>query len=105
MRFRIAILIGLLLAFAGMSGAAEETPLLAHSPTVSQTQIVFAYGGYLWSVPRDGGDGAAAQLDARGAQRAPGAAGGGDGAQDRLTNDDPARPMVLGAVAGGVWRQ
>src|SRR5258708_2983747 len=56
MRFRIAILIGLLLAFAGASEAAEETPLLAHSPTVSKTNVVFAYGGYLWSVPRDGGD-------------------------------------------------
>src|SRR6266851_2157794 len=56
MRFRITILIGFLLTFAGMSRAAEETPLLAHSPTVSQTSVVFSYGGYLWSVPRDGGD-------------------------------------------------
>ena len=56
MRFRMAILIGMLLAFAGLTRAAEETPLLAHSPTVSRTQIVFAYGGYLWSVPREGGD-------------------------------------------------
>src|SRR2546426_373553 len=56
MRFRIGIQIGLLLAFAAVSGAAEETPLLAHSPTVSKTHVVFAYGGYLWSVPRDGGD-------------------------------------------------
>ena len=56
MRFRIAVLIGILLAFAALSGAAEETPLLAHSPTLSKTQMVFAYGGYLWSVPRDGGD-------------------------------------------------
>jgi tricorn protease len=56
MRFRIAILIGILLAFRAVSGAGEETPLLAHSPAVSKTQMVFAYGGYLWSVPRDGGD-------------------------------------------------
>ncbi|HEX7698621.1 MAG TPA: hypothetical protein VF394_14530, partial [Candidatus Acidoferrum sp.] len=56
MRFRIAIVIGILLAFATASGAAEETPLLAHSPTVSKTLVVFAYGGYLWSVPREGGD-------------------------------------------------
>jgi len=56
MRFRIAILMGILLAFAAVSGAAEETPLLTHSPTVSKTHVVFAYGGYLWSVPRDGGD-------------------------------------------------
>src|SRR6266852_977593 len=56
MRFRMAILIGMLLAIAGLANAAEETPLLAHSPTLSKTQMVFAYGGYLWSVPRDGGD-------------------------------------------------
>jgi len=56
MRFRMATLIGVLLAFAAMSRAAEEAPLLAHSPTLSKTQVVFAYGGYLWSVPRDGGD-------------------------------------------------
>src|SRR6266851_4427228 len=56
MRFRIAVLIGLMLVFLGLSRAAEETPLLAHSPTVSQTSVVFSYGGYLWSLPRDGGD-------------------------------------------------
>ena len=67
MRFRIAMLIGILLAFATVSGAAEETPLLAHSPTVSKTQVVFAYGGYLWSVPRDGGD--ARQLTTGGHRR------------------------------------
>src|SRR4029077_18577511 len=56
MRFRIAILIGLLLALAGFTSAAEETPLLVHSPTVSRTQVVFAYGGDLWTVARGGGD-------------------------------------------------
>src|SRR2546421_289797 len=56
MRFRMAILIGLLATSAVTSRAAEEAPLLAHSPALSKTQVVFAYGGYLWSVPRDGGD-------------------------------------------------
>jgi tricorn protease len=56
MRVRVAILIGALLACAGLSRGADETPLLAHSPTLSKTQVVFAYGGYLWSVPREGGD-------------------------------------------------
>jgi tricorn protease len=56
MRFRTAILIGVLLCWTGVARAAEETPLLAHSPTLSKTHVVFAYGGYLWSVPRDGGD-------------------------------------------------
>jgi tricorn protease len=69
MRFRIAILTGILLTFAGVAGAAEETPLLAHSPTVSKTQVVFAYGGYLWSVRRDGGD--ARQLTTGGHEGSP----------------------------------
>jgi len=56
MRVRMAVLIVALVACAGISRGAEETPLLAHSPTLSKTQVVFAYGGYLWSVPREGGD-------------------------------------------------
>ncbi|HTT32880.1 MAG TPA: protease, partial [Methylomirabilota bacterium] len=52
----MAVLIVALVACAGISRGAEETPLLAHSPTLSKTQVVFAYGGYLWSVPREGGD-------------------------------------------------
>lgn len=53
---RMIILVAMLLCFAGRAAAAEETPLLAHAPTLSRTQIVFAYGGYLWSVPREGGE-------------------------------------------------
>src|SRR5436190_19124065 len=56
MRFRMAILIGFLATSAVTSRAAEEAPLLAHSATVSKNHVVFAYGGYLWSVPHDGGD-------------------------------------------------
>ena len=56
MRVRMTVLIGVLLGCVGLSRAAEETPLLAHSPTLSKTQVVFAYGGYLWSVAREGGD-------------------------------------------------
>jgi tricorn protease len=58
MRVRMTVLFCALLAMscAGVSRAAEETPLLAHSPTLSKTQVVFTYGGYLWSVPREGGD-------------------------------------------------
>ncbi len=71
MRVRMAVLICALLALAcaGVSRAAEETPLLAHSPTLSKTQVVFAYGGYLWSVPREGGD--ARQLTTGGHEGAP----------------------------------
>ncbi len=56
MRVRMLLFVGVLLALAGLAGAAEETPLLAHSPTLNRTQIVFVYGGYLWSVPREGGE-------------------------------------------------
>jgi tricorn protease len=36
--------------------AAASGPLLLRNPTVSQTQIAFAYGGDIWIVSRDGGD-------------------------------------------------
>src|SRR6476659_5763974 len=47
-------LIFALLAVAAMGKAADE-PLLLQKPTLSKTQIVFAYAGDLWSVPREGG--------------------------------------------------
>jgi tricorn protease len=37
-------------------GAAADGPLLLQKPALSQTHIVFAYAGDLWTVPRDGGD-------------------------------------------------
>jgi tricorn protease len=61
MRFRTAMLMCVLLvgAMAGRAAglpAADEVPSLAHAPTLSKTQIAFSYGGYLWSVPREGGE-------------------------------------------------
>ncbi len=56
MRSRLGMLLALALIFAGAVCAAEETPLLVQSPTLSKTEIVFVYGGYLWSVPREGGE-------------------------------------------------
>jgi tricorn protease len=35
---------------------AQNPPLLAQQPALSATQIVFVFGGDLWSVPRQGGD-------------------------------------------------
>jgi tricorn protease len=73
MRFRILAMLGvmllLVLGTAGLSFAAEENPLLVQAPTMSQTQIVFVYGGYLWSVPRDGGE--ARQLTTGGHEAGP----------------------------------
>ena len=48
----------LIIAFFALSvlAAAADEPLLLQKPTLSKTQIVFAYAGDLWSVPREGGD-------------------------------------------------
>src|SRR5260370_29832576 len=104
MRFRIAILTGILLAFATVSGAAEETPLLAHAPTVSKTQIVFAYGGYLWSVPRDSGD--ARQLTTGGHERLPGFSPDGKWIAFTGQYDGNVDVFVMPAAGGraGGWR-
>src|ERR1700751_2368217 len=59
----------MLLSVTASAYAAEETPLLVHEPTLSRTQIVFVYGGYLWSVPREGGE--ARQLTTGGHEAAP----------------------------------
>jgi tricorn protease len=66
---RIAVLFLAAMCAASQSRAAEENPLLVQSPTMSKTQIVFAYGGYLWSVPREGGE--ARQLTTNGHEHGP----------------------------------
>jgi tricorn protease len=62
------LLAGCLLA-AGMAFGAEDAPLLLHSPTLSRTELAFVYGGYLWSVPREGGE--ARQLTTDGHESSP----------------------------------
>src|ERR1700761_1965908 len=54
LRFQLLMLLVFALSFANVAAAADE-PLLVHSPTLNKSQIVFVYGGYLWSVPREGG--------------------------------------------------
>jgi tricorn protease len=56
MRTKREVALAIVFMLGGRLMAAEHPPLLARSPTLSSTQIVFSYGGYLWSVPRDGGD-------------------------------------------------
>ena len=69
MSTRQALLLSLfVLCVTGLTRA-EDTPLLATSPTVNQTSITFSYGGYLWTVPRSGG--AARQLTTGGHETAP----------------------------------
>ena len=55
MRFKAPVLVAMLLLCAGIAPAAD-TPLLVQEPALSKTQVVFVYGGYLWSVPRAGGE-------------------------------------------------
>jgi tricorn protease len=44
--------------FASISASAQdEKPLLMQDPTLNATHIVFAYGGELWAVSREGGAG------------------------------------------------
>lgn len=54
MRARMAWLAAVLMILGASAQGAEEK-LLLKSPTLSKTQIVFEYGGFLWSVSRDGG--------------------------------------------------
>jgi tricorn protease len=59
MRGRFGWLLGLMLLVIASLGsvvqAADQAPLLASLPTMNKTSIAFQYGGYLWSVPREGG--------------------------------------------------
>ena len=50
------IVLLLMASLSGSSFAKSVEPLLLRSPTLSQTQIAFAYGGEIWIVGRDGGD-------------------------------------------------
>jgi tricorn protease len=52
---KILLLCSLLLSATSLS-LAQDKPLLAQKPTLNKTQIVFAYAGDLWIVPREGGE-------------------------------------------------
>jgi len=56
MRLRTVLLAVILISIATPAFAADDAVLLVRSPTVNRTHIVFVYGGYLWTVPRNGGD-------------------------------------------------
>jgi tricorn protease len=69
MKVRFTILLAMLLVVANLACAEDDSPLLATEPTISKTEVVFAYGGYLWSVPRAGGE--ARQLTTGGHESSP----------------------------------
>ena len=52
---KISALLVLILLTCAAVKAQDEKPLLMQDPTLSASHIVFAYGGELWSVSRDGG--------------------------------------------------
>src|SRR6476469_277936 len=56
MRFRTFILTVILISVARLAFAADDSFLIVTAPTENHTHVVFVYGGYLWSVPREGGD-------------------------------------------------
>jgi tricorn protease len=66
---RFVLVLAACLVFAGGALAADDAPLLLQSPTLSRTEVAFTYGGYLWSVPREGGD--ARQLTTGGHESSP----------------------------------
>ena len=54
---RRLLLASLFVLFASvLTFAADSGPLLLQSPTLSKTQIAFAFGGDIWIVSRAGGD-------------------------------------------------
>src|SRR6185503_1344715 len=52
---RVLLAASILLALTMRPSAPPEPALLLQKPTLSRTQIVFAYAGDLWSVAREGG--------------------------------------------------
>lgn len=54
--YRLIPAIAICLGVAVLTLGATEGPLLLQTPTVSRTQIAFAYGGDIWIVSRQGGE-------------------------------------------------
>ena len=53
---RACVVLSLFFVWSGACLARDARPLLLQSPTVSKTQVAFAYGGDIWIVDRSGGD-------------------------------------------------
>src|SRR5271170_42378 len=53
---RFTLVMAAWLMLAGIARGADEAPQLLQSPPLSRTEVAFVYGGYLWSVGREGGE-------------------------------------------------
>jgi tricorn protease len=56
MRLRTLVFAALLISLTKSAFAADDAALLVRSPTANRTNVVFVHGGYLWTVPRGGGE-------------------------------------------------
>ena len=90
-------------ALAAGVAAAAETKLLPRSPSLSRTQIAFAYADQIWTVGRDGGE---AHRLVAGAGRAGGPIFSPDGALVAYTGDyDGNTDVYVVPAAGGEPRR
>ena len=97
-----ALLIFIMLCFAGTAFSQNERDLLLRSPSVSQNQIAFAYAGSLWVVSRDGGE--AKRLTTGGHERNP--VFSPDGTLVAFTGEYEGNPDVyVVSVSGSVPRR
>src|SRR5258707_1446111 len=85
-----------LLAWANVAAGADS-PLLLQQPTISKSEVVFVYGGYLWSAPREGGE--ARQLTTGGHETHP--AFSPDGKWIAFTGEDDGNADVYFMAAEG----
>ncbi len=97
------ICISLLLALTSTFAAAANPPLLLQTPTLSSTQIAFAYGDAIWTTTRSGGD---AHLLVGGNSLASGPVFSPDGSMIAYTgNYDGNRNVYVVAATGGEPRR
>ncbi|MGH8281788.1 MAG: protease, partial [Gammaproteobacteria bacterium] len=95
---RSASVIALLLLVSGWCHAAPQPPLLLQTPSLSKTEIAFAYGGDIWIAPRNGGD---AQRLVAGNGLASGPVFSPDGSQVAYAADQAGNTDVYAVPAAG----